>query len=649
MRGLRAAHALLFCGALCACEGRPRAASLRGEGRDEAKTGPSVAVFDLSDGAPEQPQAGLLGISPKGASLADLVHAVEVLQRGTDARAADVRGVLVRLGSAQIGLGRATEIGDLLTTLGATMPVWCHADAYTNATLALAARGCKRIWIAPASSVDAIGIAAQTIYFHKLLTEEIGLDIDFLQVGKFKGAEEPFTRDGPSPEARESLESTLGDLRAGWLESFTRGRPAAPPSSPEDGPYAPNEARGVGLVDDVGYFDEARSALEAATGAKRWEARLGAGAQAGGDGLSDVLKTLAGDSLGTAPVALVEATGAISLEAGSNPLGGSSGIAEERLIRTLLRLEHDDDVKAVVLRIDSPGGSALASDLLWHELMTIRKKKTLVVSVGDMAASGGYYLASTGAVVFADPTSIVGSIGVVGGKISGGKLLERLGIHAETFPAKTGDAQAAARAASESVLSPWDDATRERVLATMTGIYDLFLARVSEGRNIPVEKVAASAEGRIFSGRDGKARGLVDELGGLREAIARARSMASLEADAEVEVAAEPTGLLATLAGDGAESSAGGISGLLFGGGLPGVGRPGGGWPGGGWLLGAGGPLGGGGLPGAGVGVPATHAITAPATQVIAAAELLPFIASLLPLETGEHALCALPFALTVR
>jgi len=612
MKGLRAAHALLLCGAVSACEGRPRSALARGEAsHDEPRTGPSVAVLDLSDGAPEQPQGGLLGLSAKGVSLADLVHEIEALDHVREGReAGDVRGVLVRLGSAQMGLARAAEIGEMLAGIGAKMPVWCHADEYSNATLALAARGCKRVWIAPASSVDAIGIAAQTIYFHKLLTEEIGLDIDFLQVGKFKGAEEPFTRDGPSPEARQSLESTLADLRAGWLDAFAKGRPGAAQSAPEDGPYTPEKAREAGLVDEVGYFDQARSALEAAAGAVRWDARLGPGAQSGSsDTIADVLKTIAGDSLGAAPVALVVASGAITLEGGSGPLGGSGGISERRLIRTLLRLEHDDDVKAIVLRIDSPGGSALASDLLWHELMAIRHKKTLVVSVGDMAASGGYYLASTGAVIFADATSIVGSIGVVGGKISGGRLLERLGVHAETFPAKTGDPLAAARAASESVLSPWDDATRDRVFETMTGIYGLFLARVAEGRNIPVDKVAASAEGRIFSGRDGKGRGLVDELGGLREAIGRARSMAGLAADAEVDVAGQPGGLLRTLTGDEQAQAPATSLGEI----------------------------------GARVAGTLGDAVQG------AAPEVRPFAASLLPLASGEHTLCALPFALTVR
>jgi protease-4 len=594
---------LLLCGA-AACEGRPRAAAAKGEGaRDEPRTGPSVAVLDLSEGVPEQASGGLLGLSSRGVSLSDLVHEVDVLDRGVETP--DVRGVLVRLGSARIGLARATEVGAMLATIGAKMPVWCYADDYSNGTLALAARGCKRVWVAPGSSVDAIGLAAQTIYFHKLLADEIGLDVDFLQVGKFKGAEEPFTRDGPSPEARQSLETTMAELRSAWLDGITGGRPRADKVAAEDGPYTPDGARDRALIDDVGYFDQARDALQTATSSVRSEVRIGPGSQGGADGLTDLLRTVAGDTLGAAPVVLVEATGAISMEGGNGIAGEGGGIVARRLIRTLAHLEHDEDVKAVVLRIDSPGGSALASDLLWHELMAIRRKKTLVVSIGDMAASGGYYLASSGAVVFADATSIVGSIGVVGGKISGDRALERIGVHAETFPGKAGDPDAAARAGFESVLIPWDAATRDRVLTTMTGIYSLFLSRVAEGRNIPVERVAASAEGRIFGGRDGKQRGLVDEIGGLREAIARAKSMAGLPPDARVEAATEPGGLLRTLADDDPQGQArgGSLSALL----------------------------------------------QRAARSIPDFRELSPYVESLLPLAVGEHALCALPFALTVR
>jgi protease-4 len=586
---------------LVACDGRPRTTATGGApATEEPRVGPAIVVLDLSSGLPEQSPTGPLGLPTHKTTYDGFAREVERLSREKE-----LRGVLVKLGTAAFGLARATEVGDRLAALGARAPVWCHADGWGNATLYAAARGCKRIWVSPATSVDAVGIAGQMLYFRKLLADEIGLSIDFLQVGKYKGAEEPFTRDGPSPEARESLESTLADLRGVWIDGLRAGRPGVAESTPEDGPYSPARARELGLVDDVGYFDEARDALEKQASAVRADVRLAGGSDAseGGD-LGDVLRAIAGESLGTAPIALVRATGEITLE-GGGLLGSGAGIVERRLGRTLMRLEHDDDVKAVVLRIDSPGGSALASDLLWHELMKIRAEKPLVVSIGGMAASGGYYLASTGSVVFADAASIVGSIGVVGGKIGADRALEKIGVHAETFASKPGDAQAAARALYGSLLVPWDDATRARLLETMTSIYELFLARVAEGRKIPREQVAASAEGRIFSGRVGKARGLVDELGGLQEAIERARSLAGLPADARVAVAGEPSGLLEALGDDDASGRS----------------------------------------PGGGV---ARAAVIGEALGALSP-ELRGFVASLAPLAEGEHAACALPFALDVH
>jgi protease-4 len=196
---------------------------------------------------------------------------------------------------------------------------------------------------------------------------------------------------------------------------------------------------------------------------------------------------------------------------------------------------------------------------MWHQLMKLRKKKPLVVSVGDMAASGGYYLACTGDYIFAEPMSIVGSIGVVGGKVGAADALERWGVHAETFPANLTKQGAAARAAYESPFVRWDDATRARVLESMTGVYELFLSRVSEGRStrgrtMTREKVAESAEGKIFSGREGQKRGLVDELGGLAAAIAKARELAKLPENARVAVVGVKPGFLDALEPSGGAS-----------------------------------------------------------------------------------------------
>jgi protease-4 len=576
--------------ALTGCEGRRRAATPGAP--SSVRTGPSVAIFDLSEGVFEQSSSGFLGLSQHGVTLQSLAERADTTRHDKN-----VRGVLVRFG-ARIGLARAREVGAILAGLGEKWPIFCHSDDYDNATLYMASLGCRKLWLPPAGGVDAVGLAAQTLYFHKLLSDELGLDVDFLQVGKFKGAEEPFTRDGPSPDARASLETTLADLRLGWLEGIHRGRPAAGDSALEDGPYSAERAKVVGLIDDVGYFDEARNAIERETGAARSEVVVGPGsAEGGGSDFADVARAVLGSSVGSAPVEIVPAVGAITLEGGG--IGESDGIVQKKLAKILSRLEDDDEVRAVVLRIDSPGGSALASDLLWHQLMSLRARKTLVVSVGDMAASGGYYMASTGAAIFADETSIVGSIGVVGGKIAANRALEKIGVHAETFPAKAGDAHAEARAAYESLLSPWDDATRQRMLETMEDVYRLFLARVAEGRSLPVDRVAASAEGRIFSGREARERGLVDTIGGLRDAIERAKAMAGLPRDARVAVAGEASGLLQVISGDdGASDSKVGLSKLK----LP--------------------PI---------------------------ATDVMPFLASVSPLATREEVLCALPFALTVR
>jgi protease-4 len=268
------------------------------------------------------------------------------------------------------------------------------------------------------------------------------------------------------------------------------------------------------------------------------------------------------------PAATGEPAGTVGSDEGGSyaveaaDLGGDSGISESELSPVLEKLEGDESVKAVVLRIDSPGGSALASDLLWHRLMRIRKKKTLVVSVGEMAASGGYYLASTGNAIIADPVSLLGSIGVVGGKVGIGNGLERFGVHVEVFPAKKDDLKAANRAAYMSPFVSWDEDTKARVRDSMESIYRLFLARVAEGRGTTPEKVAENAEGKIFSGEEAKRLGLVDELGGLEDAIAKARALAKLPADARVHVMSAGGGAIEQLLGGGADARISGV-GLL--------------------------------------------------------------------------------------
>ena len=368
------------------CEGRPRPADATSS-EPPKKVGPAVAVIDLSGGLPEQEKSSLFGTSGGKRSFDDILRVTTELRDDTRSTA-----VMVRLGGAQIGAARAEELGEMLASLKAKKKVYCHADGLTNTTMMAATKGCSSIWISPAGEVAATGIAAQVVYMRRLLVDELHLDVDFLQVGKFKGAEEPFTRDGPSPEARASLTSTLAGMRAAWIETLTAARPNLAPDLFEDGPWSPQRAKELGLVDEVGYFDEALAEVKKESGAVRERIAFGAAADDDDGSLDDLVRALTGETSTSGPIALVRATGSISMSAGGNGIfGGRSGIVEKDFDRTINRLAQDEDVKAVVLRIDSPGGSALASDLMWHQLMKLRKKKPLVISVGDMAASGFFF------------------------------------------------------------------------------------------------------------------------------------------------------------------------------------------------------------------------------------------------------------------
>jgi len=395
------------------------------------------------------------------------------------------------------------------------------------------------------------------VYLHGIF-EKLKVDVDFLHVGKFKSGPEPLTREGPSEEARTSLVETLAAIRGAWLDESNEVRKSeALRSALEHGPWSAGEARERGLIDEIGFDTEALAAAKKAAKVDALETSFGPRAKSGGGlGLADVLRALsgAGKSSDDKPhIAVVPAEGAITMEAGG-PLS-QGGITARALGKTLRRMQKDDSVKAVVLRIDSPGGSPLASDLLWHEMMELRKKKPIIVSVGNMAASGGYYIACAGQRIFAERTSIVGSIGVFGGKINVAPALDQFGIHAETFAASP-EPGAAQRATYNSPLSSWDDATRERVRVQMQGIYDLFIARVVHGRRMEVQKVKDSAEGHIWSGDQGLQRGLVDEIGGLSEAIAAARKAAHLDAETPVTVEGGRESLLdSLLVGDDASEA----------------------------------------------------------------------------------------------
>jgi protease-4 len=546
------AHRLLLPLLLVGCS-RPRHYDASDPGGSAPKGDePRLVELDLTAGAPETIDSGTLFHLAAGQSYTGLVRTLE--RAASDEK---IRGLFVRLGGASFDLAESEELSALLAKVKAKgKPVVCHAHELSNASALLTERGCSKIWLSPAGEVSTIGIAAQMVYLHGIF-EKLKVEVDFLHMGKFKSGAEPLTREGPSEEARASLVETLAAIRGAWLAEANETRKnEALPSALEHGPWSAGEAREHGLIDEIGFETEALEAAKKAAKVSVSEVSFGPRAKSGGGlEIADLVRLLSGSNSDSSKphIAVVPAEGAITMEPGG-PLQ-QGGITARALGKTLRRMQRDDSVKAVVLRIDSPGGSPLASDLIWHEMMELRKRKPIIVSVGNMAASGGYYIACAGQRIFAERTSIVGSIGVFGGKINVAPALEQFGVHAETFAASP-EPGAAARAAFNSPLTAWDDATRERVRAQMQGIYDLFIARVAHGRRMEVDKVRASAEGHIWSGDQGLERGLIDELGGLSEAVAAARKAAHLDAEAAVSVEGGRESLLdSLLVGDDASDA----------------------------------------------------------------------------------------------
>jgi len=514
-----------------ACGSKPKSTAPLEEGYTRPSKGEKrILDIDLSAGAPEAIAGGGLFPLPAARTYTGLVRALE---KGL---AADTTaGVLVRLGGSGFDMAQVQELGSLLDRFAKKgLPVVCQGDGLSNATAALFLRGCTRRYLGPAGEAETVGLAAQVVYMRSIL-DRLKVEVDFLHVGKFKSGPEPLLQDGPSPEAKEALDFALGSIRDGWLALAPTPDVKA---ALEAGPFSPPEAKSRGLVHEVGYESDARDELRKLGKTTNLEPSFGPRATGRrGLDLGEIMKALTGsggdDTASNPHVAVVPMQGAIATDAGG-PFGGS-GISSNAMVKVLAKLARNDNVKAVVIRIDSPGGSPLASDLIWHELMSMRKKKTVIASVGGMAASGGYYIASAADRIYAEPASIVGSIGVFGGKLVFSPALKELGISSFTFPASKAEG-AAERAGYLSPLVGWDDPTRERVRSLMQGIYDLFIARVAEGRKLPADKILPNAEGRIWSGPQGLDRGLVDKLGGLLDAIADARKAGGVDPKSAVTV-----------------------------------------------------------------------------------------------------------------
>jgi len=493
----------------------------------------------------------------QGGLLADVApHLHRVIER-LDKAAADgrVKGVVLSIESPDIGRARADELRAAIARVRkAGKPVAAHLVG-SEPVHYMVALACDTITMPPAATLEITGVRVEVTFFKELL-DKLGVQAEILQVGEFKGAGEPLTRSTMSPQLRAQYECFVGDLFEQLVERIAADRTLAPERVRElvdTGVFTPEAARDAGLIDAVGYEDEV-----AATLAKRVElaepkiARDYAARKVDNDfsgigGLVKLVEMLSGQKPAAASgkhkqVAIVHVTGEIAEGKGRDDLLAGGAAGSDAVVEAIRDAAQDDKVAAIVLRIDSPGGSALASDLIWREAE--RTKKPVVASLSDTAASGGYYVAVAADKIVAAPGTLTGSIGVVGGKIAVGNALDRHGVHTDVV-------SKGKNAGWLSMQAPFTVAEREAFMATMKDVYRLFTTKVAAGRKLDVAKIDALAEGRVFTGRMAKEAGLVDRLGTLDDAIDEAKKLAGLPADEELErvLLPEPRGLFDDLFG----------------------------------------------------------------------------------------------------
>jgi protease-4 len=501
---------------------------------------PHWGVLELGGGVVERKAYSLGGGG--GTELGALIDRLRAF-----AKQDKLAGLLLRVEPIAISLPDAVELRTAMHALrDAGKLIACHAEDASNATyLVLAA--CSRLAIAPVGQVALAGPSAMPVHVKQLL-DKLGIAADFLHVGAYKGAAEPLTRDAPSKEMEETLGAILDRRYQTMVEIVAADRKLAPDAVKgliDTGLFSSEQAKTQRLVDDVLPFEAFRDEVVAGPWTKlRLSESLAKDKLATGIKLLRFIGAAAPDRPAGDHVALVYAIGNIIDGDGGGILGARGQIASHTLVAALRELAADTSVKGVVLRIDSGGGSAQASELIWQAVAELKAKKPVIVSMSDVAASGGYYIAAGATKIYAHPDTLTGSIGVVGGKLAPGPALAKIGVN--TFPMGRGK-----HATMMASLVPWTADERALIQRTMEDVYRTFVGRVAAGRAKPPEQIEPIAQGRVWTGARAKELGLVDELGGLDAALAEAKRLAKVDATSDLEIYPPPPTLRDLLHGIG--------------------------------------------------------------------------------------------------
>ncbi|MFS4493559.1 signal peptide peptidase SppA [Maribacter sp. 2308TA10-17] len=442
--------------------------------------------------------------------LDEILNAIEVAKNDDD-----IKGISINNNFTMAGYAQTQEIRRALQDFKNTGKfIYTFSDFYMQKDYYLASVA-DSIFINPVGAIDFKGLASEVLFF-KDLQEKTGVKMEVIRHGKYKSAVEPFLENEMSDANRTQIKELIGSLWNSMVEEISDGRNILPKDlnriADTLGGRTPELAKASGLIDGIVFHDQYEAKLKYAVDSV----------------LDNDLHIVALDDYlkrsnpkmkksGKDKIAVIYAQGEIIYgEGGPNQIG--QGLMNEAIIKA----KEDDKVKAIVLRVDSPGGSALTSDIIWREIELAKEKKPVVVSMGNVAASGGYYIAAGADKIFAEPTTITGSIGVFGTIPNMTELAEDIGINAEQVGTNE-------NSVDYSLFEPMTDTFRSTVQEGIEDVYETFLDRVSQGRGITVAQADSLAQGRVWSGVDAKNNGLVDELGNLNDAIEEAAKMAKIE------------------------------------------------------------------------------------------------------------------------
>jgi protease-4 len=454
---------------------------------------------------------------------------VEALRRAS--RDDRVRAVLLMPSTLDLPYwGKVQEMRDAVVAFkksGKTVTAFLEFGGDREYYLASAA---DHVFLMPTSSLDLTGVASYEMFLRGTL-DKIGASADFVHIGDYKTAPNQLTQKGFTPAHREMAQSLNRDMYDQLVGGIAEGRKKNENEIRDlldQGPFVAKDALDAGLVDELAYEDELDDRVP----------ELGDGGAMrrieGGD-----YQRIRPQAVGIRPrsrIALLYVVGTIvSGKSGFDAVNGSV-VGSETIIDQIRKIRDDDSIKAIVLRIDSPGGSSVASDVIWRELTITREEnpnRPIVTSMSDLAASGGYYIAMPTEAIVAQPGTLTGSIGIFGGKIVIGGTLDKIGVTTESVTS-------GANAGIYSPFAPFTPAQRAKVVSFMDDFYKNFLKKVADSRKSTPDAIHAVAQGRVWTGRQALGHGLVDALGGLDAAVALAKEKAKIPANEEVQLVVYP-------------------------------------------------------------------------------------------------------------